>query len=392
MKITVIGWYGTETIGDRGILAGLISFFNQSFKHFELNLGSLNPFFSQRTLAEDAPFFKEITSKEIKIELFNSKSSKQLLNAIKNSDLVVMGGGPLMDLSELFMVEYAFKKAKKLGVKTAILGCGVGPLFSKKYRKSVLNIFNNSDISILRDNKSKEFLINIFEEFQQPLQTDLIKVSFDPAVECTLKFNVIEENIIQVNTKDLSNYITVNLRSFPLEYSKQSNDYNINNELIKFVDDLADKFPDKLLMLIPMHYFHIGSDDRVFLNEIAEKINRKNIEVQNLPLTLKETMKMYKNADFNVGMRFHSVVLQTIASGKNYVLDYTEPKKGKINGFLMDIDKTGFYKKRYISLQEDKITASLIQPDEIFKKFVFVQSSVQSSLNTYVEQLKKISK
>ena len=392
MKITVIGWYGTETIGDRGILAGLISFFNQSFEHFELKLGSLNPFFSERTVAEDAPFFKSITDKEIKIEIFNSKSSKQLLTAIKDSDLLVMGGGPLMDLSELYMVEYAFKKAKKSGVSTAVLGCGVGPLFSKEYRKSVLKIFLNSDLSILRDSKSKEFLEGIFKEFNEKFKEETISVSFDPAVECTLKSNHIESSIIAVNTLPKPDYIAVNLREFPLEYSGKATGNNINTDLIKFVEELAANFPDKVIKLIPMHYFHIGGDDRIFLNYIARKLERKNIEVQNSPLTLNETISIFRGADFNVGMRFHSVVLQTIASGKNYVLDYTEPKKGKINGFLMDIDKTEFYKKRYICLQEDHISASLIKFDEIDDKFIFSQNTVQLSLNTYVDKLKKLMK
>ena len=151
MKITIIGWYGTETIGDRAILAGLFSFFNKSYEKFEIKLGSLYPFFSERTINEDYSFYKEIINKDFKIEIFNSKNSKELNEAIKSSDLIAMGGGPLMDLPELFMVEYSFKKAKKLGKKTALLGCGVGPLFYKKYRKSVLEISKNSDITILRD-------------------------------------------------------------------------------------------------------------------------------------------------------------------------------------------------------------------------------------------------
>jgi len=392
MKITVIGWYGTETIGDRGILAGLVSLFYQSFGSFDMYLGSLNPFFSERTIAEDSSFFKDITGHDIDIQLFNSKSAKQLLSAIKNSDLLVMGGGPLMDLSELFMVEYAFKKAKKEGVKTAVLGCGVGPLFSKKYRKSVMNIFLTSDVSILRDSNSKHFLKGIFNEFNNKMNLEPIKVSFDPAVECTLRSNIIEKNIISVNMPFELPYIAINLREFPLEYSAQRNGENINNDLTRFVGDLADSFPNKIIKLIPMHYFHIGGDDRLFLNDIARELNRSNIEVQNTPLTLKETIHLYRNAEFNVGMRFHSVVLQTIASGKNYVLDYTEPKKGKINGFLMDVDKTGFYKKRYICLQEDDISASLIKPDEIIKKFLFDQDAVQLNLNTYVKQLQKLMK
>jgi polysaccharide pyruvyl transferase WcaK-like protein len=381
MKITIIGWYGTETIGDRAILTGLFSFFNKSYEDFEIKLGSLYPFFSERTINEDYSFYKEITKKDFKIEIFNSKDSKELLNAINHSDLVVMGGGPLMDLSELFMVEYAFKKAKKLGVKTALLGCGVGPLFHKKYRKSVLEIFKNSDIVILRDSKSKENLQDIYKEFNQYFDAGLINTSFDPAVECTMEFN-------QQNTPLPQDFIAVNLREFPIEYNKQKDSKNINDELKNFIKELALKYSGKEIRLIPMHYFYIGNDDRVFLNSIAMGLKLENIKVQNQNLTLKETIGVYQNAYFNVGMRFHSVVLQTLSSGKNYVLDYTEPKKGKINGFLKDIDTVGFYDCRYISLQEDNITADILQNEN--SQFELNISLIEKHLEVYLSELRAV--
>lgn len=381
MKITVIGWYGTETIGDRAILAGLFSFFNKSYKDFEVKLGSLYPFFSQRTINEDYSFYKEIINKDLNIEIFNSKNSKELNEAIKSSDLVAMGGGPLMDLDELFMVEYAFKKAKKLGKKTALLGCGVGPLFHKKYRKSVLEISKNSDITILRDKRSKENLEEIYKEFNQYFKNELVNTSFDPAVECTLQYNT-------QNQKIEEDYISINLREFPLEYNKNNDSKNINESLKEFIKDLALKYSNKKIILIPMHYFYIGGDDRIFLNKIAFELNLENIEVQNANLTLKETIKIYQNAYFNVGMRFHSVVLQTISSAKNYVLDYTEPKKGKIFGFLQDIDKDEFYKNRYISLQEDEISSSILTNEDL--KFELNIENIEKYLNIYIEKLKEI--
>lgn len=381
MKITIIGWYGTETIGDRAILAGLISFFNKSYDNFEIKLGSLYPFFSQRTINEDYAFYKEIVGKDIKIDIFNSKDSKELLTAIKDSDLVVMGGGPLMDLGELFMVEYAFKKAKKFGVKTALLGCGVGPLFHKKYRKSVLNISLYSDVTILRDNKSKDNLEEIYKEFNKFFDNSLIHTSYDPAVECTLEYN--KQNI-QVQ----DDYIAVNLREFPLEYNQQNESKNINDDLKNFIKELAIKYSDKKIKLIPMHYFHIGGDDRVFLNSIALDLKLENIEVQNQNLTLKETIETYQNAYFNVGMRFHSVVLQTISSGKNYVLDYTEPKKGKIYGFLQDIDTNSFYNSRYISLQNDDISIDMLKDEN--NKFELNIDEIKKYLNIYLTKLQEL--
>ena len=286
-----------------------------------------------------------------------------------------------MDLDELFMVEYAFKKAKKLKKKTALLGCGVGPLFHKKYRKSVFEIARCSDKIILRDSSSKARLKDIYHEFGKGLAADLM-VSFDPAVECTLQFGMLNE----IDTGD---YIAVNMREYPSEYSEKKGSGRINLGLREFVESLAQRFSDQEIKLVPMHYFHIGNDDRVFLNSIAQSLNVENVSVQNSTLSLEETIRVYQGASFNIGMRFHSVVLQTICSGKNYVLDYTEPEKGKISGFLKDIDyKDNFYKKRYLSLQNDVIKTDFIT--DVSKNFSFDKQGINSTLEVYIDTLKAL--
>lgn len=381
MNIVIIGWYGTETIGDRAILAGLLSFFTKVYGDFRINLGSLYPFFSERTLNEDYNFYKEITRKDFKIEIFNSKDSKTLEQAIRKSDLVIMGGGPLMDLDELFMVEYAFKKSRKLGKKTALLGCGIGPLFQKKYRKSVLNIIQNSDIVILRDNQSKENLKDIYRDFNKEFDSNIISTSYDPAVACALEF-------VKKNMPLQKDYIAINLREFPSEYSKQKDSKKINEGLKKFIKNVALKYKNREIRLVPMHFFHIGNDDRMFLNNIAMDLSLENIKVQNPSLTLKETIEVYQNAYFNVGMRYHAVVLQTITNGKNYILDYTEPKKGKIYGFLKDIDKIGFFDSRYISLQEDEISDAILRDEN--KQFELNVTEINTRLDIYLEKIGEI--
>ena len=350
MKITVIGWYGTETVGDRAILAGLISFFYKAFNDFELNIGSLYPFFTDRTISEDYALWKKIVAKDFKISLFNSKKIKELNEAITSSDFVIMGGGPLMHLEELSMIEYAFKKAKKLKKKTALLGCGVGPIFHhKRFRKYLLNIYKYSDLTILRDKQSKINLIEIANEFKVSINKDSIYVSYDPAVECAISYT-------KIHKAQEENYVAFNLRSFPTEYAQRDISKSVNNFLEKLVGQLANENKDKLIRLMPMHYFYIGGDDREFLNQIRFKYSQiNNIEVQNKNLSLAKTMEVYRNSKFSIGMRFHAVLLQTIVSRKNYILDYTEPKKGKIYGFIKDIDKEGFYNDRYIQLQNEKL-------------------------------------
>lgn len=360
----------------------MFSFFNKAYDNFAINLGSLYPLFSERTLNEDYKFYKDVLGKEITINLFDSKDNKALDQAMVESDVVVMGGGPLMHIDPMYMIEYAFKKAKKLKKKTALLGCGVGPIFTKKHKKSLINIIKYSDLIVLRDSISKNNLEQILHEFGRSLARGQIFISFDPAVQCALDFNALTNS-------NQNNYIAISLRDFPKEYSRKNRSAEINNILLSFVKMLCDTFTYREIRLIPMHYFHIGGDDREFLNSIKLDLECGNLFVQNRPLSLQETMQVYQNAWFNVGMRFHAVVLQTIVSGKNYILDYTEPGKGKISGFLKNIDKNRFYKSRYISLQKtNKISSELIQQDEIVNQFIFDKHTVNKSLGVYVDVLR----
>ena len=57
LKATIIGWYGTETIGDRAILAGIIRLLSEVASDIVIELGSLSPILSERTLRDDGHFF-----------------------------------------------------------------------------------------------------------------------------------------------------------------------------------------------------------------------------------------------------------------------------------------------------------------------------------------------
>ncbi len=385
MKIAIIGWYGTETIGDRAILAGLFSLFNKSFNKFEVFLGSLYPFFSERTINEDNSFWQKILEKNIEVKLFNSKSVSVLNSYIKKSDLIVMGGGPLMHIPEMAMIEYALKRAKNLGKKTALLGIGVGPLFKKKYKRCLIKIVKHSDLVILRDNISRSCLVDIYKEYNNKIKGDNIFTSFDPSVECAIRFNDLCKN----NKRD--DYIAINLRKYPEEYANISNCKLIDNKIVELIKYISENYNDNLIKLIPMHYFHIGGDDREYLNEIKYKLNKENIFVQNSNLNLKETMQVYKNAHINIGMRYHSIVLQTVLRGNNYILDYTDPKYGKISGFINDIDKYGFYRDRYLSLQSlDESNIKTLIELSVKSVFDVDYNYLKMKLDIYIKKLKEL--
>lgn len=385
MKLIVIGWYGTETIGDRAILAGLLSMLVAAAEVEEVSLGSLFPFFSERTLSEDYEFWKELTGADLKISLFDSSNPRQLRNAIDGGDVLIMGGGPLMHISEIHMVEYAFQYAKRRKKRSAVLGCGVGPVFQSRYFAPIRNIFCLSDVNILRDAASLETLRAMLEKCGGELAVDPV-VALDPSV---VACRGMQAGSLDATISTVENRISINLRDFPGEYAVDKKaQQRINDATLDFIRDLVASHPESEILLVPMHYFHVGDDDRYFLSRLKRTIGASNIRLQNKPLNLRETLQTFATSRFNVGMRFHSVVFQTLVSGRNIVLDYTVPKTGKIAGFIEEIDAWGFYAPRYFNLHQ--VTPNFNSVPAFTNAFALPQQLFDKTRDTYARELGKL--
>lgn len=374
VKITIIGWYGTETIGDRAILAGLIHIFSMSFPAFEINLGSIYPFVTERTLIEDHDFLKLCAGKEVPISIFNSTKLGQLKDAVERCDILVIGGGPLFDGYSMYLLEYAVKKAKKRRKTTVTMGCGVGPLHVKAFVRSMVSILDHSDICILRDTASMQ------EYHKYSGKNKHVRVSIDPAV---FAVDVFKKNRSLASPVDR---IAVSVRDFLFMYAKDNtvNASAIDRKTIRLITKLQGD-TGKEMLLVPMHYFGVGGDDREFLNKIKFDSDKAAIRVLNEPLNTEETMRTFAESALCVGMRFHSVVFQTILCGRNIVLDYTEPDIGKIGGFLKQIGAFEHFKNNYINLQYDRPVSINSEPN----KFEVPSGIVDSFKEIYISALTK---
>ena len=96
-------------------------------------------------------------------------------------------------------------------------------------------------------------------------------------------------------------------------------------------------------------------------------------------------MNLYRNAEFCIGMRFHSIVLQTYLNGKNYILDYTHPTKGKIVGVLSELGIIESYKERYLSLLIDSQRS--LNFLNAMETFVVSDIFISKQQNLYIEKI-----
>ena len=377
MNICVLGWYGSETLGDRAILDGVIRVFSILSDDLIFNIGSLYPVLTNRTIFEDQKMYKRHVQ-HIELECFDVKNKKQLKQAINNADYVIMGGGPLMDLKEMFIIKYGFRYAQKRKIKTSLVGCGYGPLKQKAYQKCLIDIVGYSDAIIMRSENCKNQLEKLIAK-RYPNKK--IYSSLDPAI-----ISVLDYKTTSLNKSGSGNLVRksewiINVRDMDYVYGKKDFYYpRIRTVVSKIAKSVS------RLTLMPMHTFIIGGDDRYIQNRIVHDLNYDNLKAIQKPLSLKEAYDLVSNAEGCIGMRYHSIVFQSFLHGNNYILDYTDFKNGKIKAFLDLVDTNNFYHNRYINMLNDGKFDFC--PND--NRFVYEDNNYLKSCNKYVEILSAV--
>ena len=368
MNVCILGWYGSETLGDRAILDGIIKIFEFQSCNNRYYLGSLIPFFTERTLFQDKSFYSN--GKDINIDIFFEKDETLLKKIILKSDYVIMGGGPIMDISEILIIRKAFRYAKKHNIKTGLIGCGYGPFHDVYFEKIAEDILEYTDVAIFRDGLSTQRALSNKNSIDA-------KTISDPAIISALLYR---EN----HRSNIGDYIAINYRDTRFKVYKERI-IDVMDDLYKLTDQVASAF--NMVKLIPMHSFFLGGDDRSYYAEMLLDRRIKSVEVVFEPQSLYDLYETYSAAQGCIGMRYHAVVLQTILNGNNIVLDYTEKNTGKISGFLTGLNSS-FYSSRYINIEEPNwlLSIDFVGLLKDTNKFVYDANS-QSLISLYSSEM-----
>jgi MoaA/NifB/PqqE/SkfB family radical SAM enzyme/polysaccharide pyruvyl transferase WcaK-like protein len=324
-RVLIVGWYGTETAGDKAILAEIIYQVQARTPDADVMLASLYPFVSQHTLRElGYPNITVVPS-----------YGPQFWDLAATVDEVIMGGGPLMHLEELGLVLWAFIRAKRAGHRCRIWGCGIGPLSrGDRYRDAVREILRLADVIELRDLDSVEL------GRQLTGRLDIAKTD-DPAVGFVLRWKPeSKRGIMQPRS-----YLNLYLRQWTNEYQGDLSDRafielreEFEHQLGRGIRDLCNQFSLRP-RLLPMHHFCVGNDDRDFNRTFAEKYLadlEPDIELQ--PISVHEILQSMTEGKLSICMRFHSVLFANTLGVPFVAIDYTNG--GKIAAYLRDHNKT----------------------------------------------------
>ncbi|MHA7855901.1 polysaccharide pyruvyl transferase family protein [Marinobacter shengliensis] len=314
-RVLICGWYGTETLGDKAIIAGVMTAMR---KH----LGQGTKF----TVASLNPYVTEMTKKQM--GEFENVEIVDIDHAVATSatmDYLVFGGGPMMAIDPLAPMEVMFERAHAAGVTTIAASVGVGPLGGAWLNQSIRRILELCDIRIYRDEKSRQNAVQL----GVPAEND--DVAEDPAFTWLRGVPERKTNPSDDHHKTL----LLGLRDFPYrEYAAGLSEreslalkQNYEQTVVEAIRELMAQNKDLIVRPLPMCTNHFGGDDRWFYRRLFRDLAATGARLDYSLLGPEQSplhyVKAFQDADALLGMRFHSLVFG-IGLGVNCVaIDYT---------------------------------------------------------------------
>lgn len=306
VNILISGYYGFDNSGDDAILKAIVKDLKENNSSVNITVFSKNPLF---------------TKEAYDINAVNRFGIRDIIKAIKNCDLLLSGGGSLLqDITSTRSLLYyliLMKLAKVFNKPVMVYANGIGPIDRKMNRFLTRRILNKVDLITLRDEDSQVFLEDL------GVINDNIYITADPVF--TLDPTE-EEKVIRIfkdeGIPEDKPLVGVSVRNW-------ENAENLVDTLAKSIDYIIKKY-DVNVILIPMHY----PEDLSISNSILEKVNHEGCYILKNKYSVEDIMGVIRKLEIIIAMRLHSLIYAATQDIPMVGIVY-DPK---VEGFLKSID------------------------------------------------------
>ena len=279
-NIVLSGYFGFKNFGDEAILDVLLS-------KIEIFQNSIT------VITSNPEYTNEIHPNVKCVKTFDIKS---IINIISNSDILISGGGSLLQdvtsLKSLLYYLFIIFLGVIFGKKVIIFAQGIGPINSKIGQILCKNILKYCSYICVRDEKSLELLKS------WNINADLV---CDPIFSLEVEQIQNKENIVGVQIRDFC---------------------SMTDEFInKLAQKVAQEFSDKK---IEIYSFQDDIDKNVCL-KFQKAINAINSNINTevfTNLSNSQIIKLLAKNEYLIGMRFHSIIIGLLAKSKILSINY----------------------------------------------------------------------
>ena len=290
-NVLVIGWYGEGNIGDEAIL---LSIKNDLEKNFSVNVRALSTRveYTKRMQGVEAYPHMPLSMKSFVLNFLNFKKFKPAIDAIKESDVILLGGGGFLSDWSYFNPFNWLKYiviAKKYNKKTMLYAIGAGPFRTKFGKFCVRFVVNNYIDSItVRDLESRDWLI------KAGVSKNIV-ISGDPVIGLEYK-----ESELDFGEKEKKRLVFV-LNPY-LQEKNPPKFENLKNSLVEYLGNFSGE--EYELIFLPFE----NSKDYEF-NKTLIKNSGVQAKLINLELDPNTTMNILAEANAVISLRLHGNIM-----------------------------------------------------------------------------------
>ncbi len=340
-NVVMSGYYGFNNTGDEAIMISM-----------HKNIQSLGDNYNITVLSNKP----EETRDRYGIEAVYRFGIRDVFRAIKNCDVLLSGGGSLLQDSTstrslLYYLSITIL-AKMMGKKVMLYANGIGPVSGKRNRRFVKQVVNKADLITLREENSYDELLSMGVDSKKCF------VTADPVF--TMKGVSREEAIDLLHKED----IPVDKKIVVVSVRNWKGMERFIGRFAKLCDVIVKKY-DRTIVFLAMQ---MPNDIKVS-ERVKEQMHEDAYILQG-HYTPEQVMGIISLADFILSMRLHTLIFA--ASQKvpligfvydpkiAYYLEKLEmPSGGKLKDFdmkrtLETIDDIIDNKEKYVSCLEEK--------------------------------------
>lgn len=341
-RVTVIGAYGGEHIGDAAILGGVLLRVHRRHGVQSAILMSQRPDHTRRLVQLlDVPVDIRVAEYE----------HGPIVDAIANTDGVVYAGGPLMDLpKQLVRHLYTVSTAKRDNKPVILEGIGAGPFqrrasewmgrqITRSANRISLRTAADAEISIMKGLK--------FEVGQDPAfdylasrETLTRYPDVDRAWVDALLADREDKKVIAINLRPIRPLFTTGVDPAQRESYTRFVERRFEERLAEAMRLYAKAVSKKVrFVFYSMNSIQFGSSDLRSAYRVARHVrNEVDYRVWQGDPTIDGVLALLRKVDAVIAMRFHANIF-ALSQGRTVIgIDYRPGQKDKVDALLRDRD------------------------------------------------------
>ncbi|MBR4943903.1 MAG: polysaccharide pyruvyl transferase CsaB [Peptococcaceae bacterium] len=282
MKVLLSGYYGFDNAGDDAVLFAIVQALRETIPEVDITVLSNQP---------------EKTAAQFQVKAVNRWGKTSLPKAIKECDVLISGGGSLLqDVTSKNGILYylgVIKLAQIMRKKVIVYAQGIGPVKEPRNRALVAKILNKVQAITVRDFDSRRELMEmgVYRE---------ILVAVDPVL------GIPADSIDEVMGRKLLSESEACFTDNKKTVMVAARNWKHSDHFFKEIADSCDAMVEQgwQVVFLPFHY----PEDVEAGRSIAALMKQEAIVLSG-NYSPQETMAILKNADLVVGMRLHSLIM-----------------------------------------------------------------------------------